>query len=200
VTEPAAAAAAVPSPADPLALTAECLERNDPRAAALHLEDYVRAHPDQPLFRLQLADLYVRCEQLAAAKFQYERFVGEAQGGPPALAPQVVTAHTKLMEIAQRRNDRFGELFHRGVGLFLLVKQMDADPEADKDFCEEMLCKAQKALAEAKDLKPRDSLVRVYLAEVYQRAGNRHAADAERTGARSDPVGGARTGFEWPVP
>src|SRR5262245_2924949 len=48
------------APEDALLLVAKCLERGDHRGAATHLETYVRAHPDQPLFRLQLAELCVR--------------------------------------------------------------------------------------------------------------------------------------------
>src|SRR4051812_13850712 len=37
---------------DPLARLAECLRRDDVPGAVLHLDTYVRAHPDQSLFRL----------------------------------------------------------------------------------------------------------------------------------------------------
>jgi predicted Zn-dependent protease len=178
---------------DALALVAECLERNDLRAAAIHLDGYVREHPDQFLFRLQLAELYAQAEQPAEAKFHYERFALDAQDGPPALQPHRVTAHTRLMEIAQRRGDRFGELLHRGVGLLLLVKQMDGVKDHDEGFCEEMLCKSLKALQEAKELKPADPRVRVYLAEAHARAGNRSGANAERAGAREGVTCGELT-------
>ncbi len=181
---------------DPLTLAAECLQRDDLRGAALHLDAYVREHPDQSLFRLQLAELYLRSEQPAEAKFHYERFTTDAQDGPAALRPHLVTAHIKLMEIAQGRNDRFGELFHRGVGLLLLVKQMDGLKDRDEGFCEEMLCKSLKALADAKELKPSDPRVRVYLAEAHARAGNPHAANAERTGAKTRIMSGELTASE----
>jgi tetratricopeptide (TPR) repeat protein len=177
-------------PSDPLELVAECLARDDASGAALHLDAYVRTHPDRPLFRFQLADLYQRSGQLAQAKFHYERFVADADAGPAALRPHVVTAHVKLLEIAQQRNDRFGELLHRGVGLLLIVKQLDADPARDPAACEEMLCKALVALGEAKDLKPRDPRARAALAEAHERAGNRRAAAAERAGVRADAVSG----------
>ncbi len=169
---------------DPLGSVARCLERDDWRGAATHLSAYVCAHPDQPLFRLQLADLYLRGTRPADARVQYERFVADAQSGPPALRPYLVTAHIKLMEIAQRSGDRSGELFHRGTGLLLLVKEQDHAANRDESFCEEMLCKALKALSDAKELKPGDPRVRVYLAEVLDRTGNRRAAAAERSAAR----------------
>lgn len=193
--QPPAPPTAPPEEEDSLTLATKCLAQDDIRGAAIHLDAYVRTHPDQPLFRLQLAELHLRCGQQAEAKFQYERFATDAQESP-ALQPHLVTAHIKLMEIAQRRNDRFGELFHRGVGLLLLVKQQDNMKDRDEVFCEEMLCKSLRALLDAKELKPRDSRVRVYLAEVHARAGNPHAADAERVGARTSVVSGELTPTE----
>jgi Tfp pilus assembly protein PilF len=170
---------------------AKCLERGDHRGAAVHLETYVRAHPDQPLFRLQLAELYLRCAQSVEAKFHYERFVADAQG-MSALGAHIVTGHIKLMEIAQRSGDKFGELYHRGAGLLLLVKEQDGAQDRDEGFCEEMLCKALRALTDAKELKPTDPRVQARLAEVYDRAGSRRAANAERAAARESVTGGGR--------
>jgi predicted Zn-dependent protease len=192
---PVPAPARAPAEDDSLIQMARCLERGDVRAAALYLGAYVREHPDRPMFRLQLAELCLRGDQPAEAKFQYERFIADAQDGPATLRPYLVTAHIKLMEIAQRRNDHFGELFHRGVGLLQIVKQLDAEKGQD-EFREEMLCKALKALQEAKELKPGEPRVRVYLAEVYERTGNRRAADAERAGARASVTSGELTPAE----
>ncbi len=187
-----------PSPpeADPLVLVAECLERDDNLGAATHLEGYVRQHTDQPMFRLQLAELYLRADRKPEAKCHYERFVMDAQAGPVTLRVHLVTAHIKLRDIAVSTGDRFGEAFHRGAGLLLLVKEQDAVPKRDDVFCEEMLCKALTALTEAKQQRPGDSRVRVYLAEVHDRTGNRHAADAERAAVRADVVSGVLTESE----
>jgi hypothetical protein len=181
---------------DPLASFAECLRRDDPRGAAAHLDTYVRANPDQPMFRLQLAELYLRCDRPREARFHYERFVADAQVGAVTLRPHLVTAHIKMMELAQRSGDRFGELFNRGTGLLLLVKQQDGAADRDEAFCEEMLCKALRALTDAKELKPGDPRVRVYLAEVLERTGNRRAAAAERSAARGGVAGGELTAAE----
>jgi predicted Zn-dependent protease len=193
VTQPPA-----PEPAedDPLALVARCLERGDHAGAATHLEDYVRRHPDQPMFRAQLAELYLRADRPADAKFHFEQFVADAQAGPAALRAYLVHCHTRLMEIGRLAGDRFAELFHRGVGLLLLVKEQDGVKDRDEQFCEEMLCKAIRALSEAKGLKPGDPRVRAYLAEAHDRAGNRRAANAERVAARSGVVAGELTAAE----
>lgn len=171
---------------DPLSRVAECLARDDHRGAAAHLEGYVRANPGQHLFRLQLAELYLRGANAAEAKFHYERFVDDVQSGPPALRAHLVTAHIKLLEIARHRGDTFGELLHRGAGLLLLVGDQDGTKERDEVFCEEMLCKALKALTGAKDLKPADPRPRALLAEVYDRTGNPRGARVERAAARAD--------------
>ncbi|MBN9119405.1 MAG: hypothetical protein J0I06_09640 [Planctomycetes bacterium] len=188
--QPVAPAAQV-APEDPLVLVAKCLERDDARGAAAHLETYVRAHPDQPLFRLQLAELYLRCGLPTEAKFHYEGFVADAEG-VTTLAPHLVTGHIRLMETAQRSGDKFGDLYHRGAGLLLLVKTQDGANDRDAVFCEEMLCKALRALTDAKELKPNDPQARARLADALDRAGSRRAANAERAAARACVTGGGR--------
>lgn len=194
------ASATVPAQAPPeddhLSLVAKCLEREDHLGAAGHLETYVKRHTDQHLFRLQLAELYLRADRVADARSHYEQFAADAQTGPATLQPHLVTAHIKLREIAMRSGDRFAEAFHRGVGLLLLVREQDGTKERDAAFCEEMLCKALTALTEAKGRKPGDARVCAYLAEVHERAGNRLAAGAERAAARADVVGGTLTAAE----
>jgi thioredoxin-like negative regulator of GroEL len=186
-------------------LVGECLDRGDTAAAALNLDRYVRAHPDQPMFRFQLAELYLRCDQLATAKYQYERFADDARIGPSALRTHLVTAEIKLLEIAQRRNDHFGELYHRGAGLLLLVQEQDTPAERngkrsradstdgaerDEPLREEMLCKALAALTEAKRLKPANPRLCEALAQAYDLTGNTRAAEAERAAARASVVSG----------
>jgi hypothetical protein len=78
----------------------------------------------------------------------------------------------------------------------LLVREQDGAKGRDDAFCEEMLCKALAALTEAKECKPADARVRVYLAEAHERAGNRGAADAERAAARTDVAAGVLTAPE----
>lgn len=184
------------TPVEPdfLALFSECLERDDLRGAARQLEAYVQRHPDQPLFRFQLATLYARCHCPHEARFHYECFARDAETQGQALQSQVITAHIQLLEMAQQRGDRFAELYHRGVGLWLLVRQQDNDPNRDAAFCEEILCKAYRALTEAKALKPNDPRIRTYLAAVQEAMGNRFAAAAEQAAVRSNPVCGELNG------
>lgn len=173
-------APAPPAEPDRLTLTAEALERGDRAAAAGHLAAYVRRHPEQFMFRAQLAEMLVRDGKDDAAKVHFETFAADATNATGVARDQLVHAHTRLMEIAQRADDRFGETFHRGAGLLLLVKQMEKATTPDEEFREEMLCKALRALTEAKERNPADTRVRLQLAEVYDRTGNRRAAAAER--------------------
>lgn len=177
-------------PADLLTLAAECMQRGDEPAAAAHLDAYVRAHPDQLMFRAHLAELLLRVDRPADAKAHFERFVAGAQAatGPPH--DHLVHCHTRLMEIGQKTDDRFAELFHRGVGLVLLAA------DADDDTREEILCQALRALVEAKELRPTDPRVQLYLADAHDLAGNRRAADVARAAARNLGRPGALTPTE----
>lgn len=181
---------------DPLTRFSESLKGGDKTAAAGHLEIYVRQNPDQSMFRLQLAELLLQIKRDAKARAHYEQFVSSAQTGPEAVRKYLVHAHTRLMEIAQRTEDPFAELFHRGVGLLILVQEQDKNPDRDDGFCEEMLCKSLRALNEAREQKPGDQRVRVYLAEVYERMGNRRASSNERGAALNGVVPGELTSGE----
>jgi len=170
---------------DTLTLVAESLERGDWTGAAVHLECYVCRHPDQLMFRWQLAEMLVRVGHNDTAKVHYERFIADTATATGPVRTYLITAHTRLMEMAQSRDDSFDELFHRGVGLFLLAREQDRLADRDPEFGEEMLCKAMKAMVEAKELHPSDARVHAYLAEIYESQGNPRAAEAERGAVRS---------------
>jgi Flp pilus assembly protein TadD len=180
--------ASLPSASEPDALTlaAECMERGDRAGAAMHLECYVCRHPDQSMFRAQLAEMLLSLGRDSLARSHFERFLADAAPANGPLRGQIINAHTRLMEIAQRADDRFGELFHRGAGLLLLAREDErlASSDSEPGFAEEMTCKALAALREAKELKPSDARTRVYLAEALARCGNHRAAGAERTAMR----------------
>jgi hypothetical protein len=178
---------------DPLTLAAECLTRADDPAACRHLEAHVRAHPDQVMFRAQLAELHLKLDHADAARRHFERFVADAQDATGPARGHLVHAHTRLMEIGQRTDDRFAELFHRGVGLLLLLDEQADDEDG---FVEEVLVKAVAALTEAKERRPADARVNLYLADAHDRAGNRRAADVARAAARNADAPGALTPAE----
>jgi predicted Zn-dependent protease len=185
-------AEAVPEPEDALTLAAECLQRGDEPAACVHLEAHVRRHPEQVMFRFRLAELLLRNGKPELARFHLERFAADAQEAGLPLREQLVACHTHLMELARDADDPFAEQFHRGVGLLLVAEQ----PETDETFREEVLCKAVKALTAARELRPDDARVRLYLAEARSRLGNSKGADAERRAARNAARPGSLTPAE----
>ena len=189
-TVPVSNAALEGNEPDSLTLAAECLERGDAAKAAIHLENYVCRHPEQCLFRMQLAEMLLRLGHESTARAHFERFLADAPPQSSPLRRHKVTAHTRLMEIAQRADDRFAEFFHRGAGLLLLAKEQETLTDSDPTFSEEMLCKAMKALREARELNPSNAQTRNLLAEVYERSGNSHAAEVERAAARQALVPG----------
>ena len=178
---------------DPLTLAADSLGRGDDSGAAKHFERHLRTHPDQLMFRVHLADLYLKSRRDDDAKAHYERFVADARDAGAVPQSQLVHCHTKLMEIAWRAADRFGERLHRGIGLVVLTRQ-ETD---DADVREEILCKALAALLEAKELWPTHARLNVYLAEAQDRAGNRRAAENARAIARNSALPGDLTNSEW---
>ena len=181
-----------PDPADHLALAAECTGRGDQPAAAGHIERYVRANPDQIMFRAHLAELLFKLDQPERAKFHFDTFVADAQSATGPVKAHLVHCHTRLMEIGGRADDRYTEMLHRGIGLLILVR----DTEGEDEFREEMLCKAIKAFLEAAAEKPTDARVQLYLADAHDLAGNRRGADAARAAAKAFATPGALTPAE----
>jgi tetratricopeptide (TPR) repeat protein len=154
-----------PYPPDALSLAADCLGRGDEPAAARHLEKHVEGHPDQVVFRAQLADLLARLDRLPEAQAHYEAAAASAQEGPPVLKKDLVRYHTRLMEIARARADAYAEHLHQGIGLYLVAGRLSA--AADAGDVERLLCKAAKALKEAQDLRPDDARPAWYLYRVW---------------------------------
>jgi tetratricopeptide (TPR) repeat protein len=152
-----------PRPSDPLELAADCLERGDEAGAANHLCKYVRANPDQVVFRAQLADLLARLDRLPEAQSHYQAAAALAQDGPAR--DRLVHYHTRLMEMARLRGDEYAEHLNRGIGLYLVAMRLtDSDEKGD---AERLLCKAAKALNEAQAHRPDDARTAWYLYRVW---------------------------------
>ncbi|HXD87569.1 MAG TPA: hypothetical protein VN641_13815 [Urbifossiella sp.] len=193
----------LPTPSDvddadeSLTLAGEAMARGDDATAATHFEIYVGQHPDQLMFRLHLADLQFKLQHLPEARYHYERFIAGAQSAPGSPKSHLVHCRTRLMEIAQQSDDHYGELLHRGIGLVLLTRVSreaeSAEPRAPR---EEILCTAIQALREAARLKVHDPRVQLYLAEAYDRSGNRSAAATARAAARNNALPGDLTPTE----
>ncbi len=168
---------------DSLAEAADCLERGDSVGATRHLARHVAQHPDQVVFRLQLAELYFRKDELAEAARHYESGIACAQSGPPAVRKQLIHCHTRLMEIAQARSDEYGEYLHRGVGLLLVGEQLTG--QSDSSEVERLLCKAATALKRAQELRAGEARPAYYLHRVWERLDQPRAADRAIAQARA---------------
>ena len=189
-------AAAMEDDADPLTQAAQSLSRGDQSTAARHLQTYVDQHPDQLMFRAQLAELLLRLDRLDEAKSQFEQFVLAAQQTKGATNDHMVHCHTRLMEIAQRNGERFDEVFHRGLGLLLLVQRLERESGRADETREEVLCQAIQALNQARQMRPTDPRTHLSLAEDYLDAGNRRSARVAFATARNLAVPGGLTPAE----
>ena len=176
---------------DHLTPAADALGRGDRSAAAVHLAAHVRRHPDQLMFRAQLAELLFTLDRAAEAKAEFERFAADAQSAGGPVRKHLVHCHTRLMELAGRADDRFAERFHRGVGLARLAADL-----GDDEAAEEVVCQALRALTEARGLRPADPRVHLYLADAYDLTGNRRAAEVSRATARDRAGPGSLTAAE----
>lgn len=149
-----------PPPPDSLSLAADCLARGDDAGAANYLTRHVSNHPDQLVFRAQLADVLARLDRLAEAQAQFEAATACAQDGSPAIRGRLVHYHTRLMEIARRRGDPYTEHLHRGIGLYLVAVRLAKD---DSGEAERLLCKAASALKDAQSERPDEARPAWYL-------------------------------------
>jgi tetratricopeptide (TPR) repeat protein len=154
-----------PTPADSLELAADCLARGDDAGAATHLNRHVTSHPDQLVFRAQLAEVLARLDRLPDAQAHLEAATASAQTGSPAAQSRLVHYHTRLMEIARQRSDDYNEHLHRGIGLYLVGARLAKQGEAGD--AERLLFKAAGALKEAQSLRPDDARPSWYLFRVW---------------------------------
>src|SRR5262249_32863458 len=151
--------------ADPLKLAAECLERGDDAAALVPLTKYVEANPEHAAIRAHLAEVLLRQGQRAAARRAYQADLADAEGRGER--KNLIHVHTRLVDIAVAEGDEYRERLHRGIGLFLLAKQMQAAPEDDGPNPEKLLFKAAEELKNAAKSQPNDARPHWYLYEVW---------------------------------
>jgi len=162
----------VETPADnALERAAESLERGDFRSAVPQFRTYLLTFPEATVVRFQLAELLYRLNQPHDARTEFELCV-EEYAKPETPSPQSVQCHTRLMTLAEDRGDDFAENFHRGIGLFQLVKRWDADAERrDEVAAEQTLSRALDAFTAAAALRPGETEVALYRSRVLERLG-----------------------------
>jgi predicted Zn-dependent protease len=175
------ARAATPADTEPdhLALAAAHLDRGEESAALPHLMAHVQARPNAVMIRAYLAELMLKLGKLDESWLHFERYTRDAHGMPGQPQKHLVHCHTRLMEIAQQRNDAYAEALHRGIGLTLMVRQWEAEPVGeDRTLGEQTLTNAAAALREATRLRPTEPKGYLYLSEVLGRLGQPSAARA----------------------
>ena len=176
-----------PAPAgDALTRAADCLDRGDEPGALPHLRAHVDAHPDALMIRAHLAELLLKHGQPDEARGQFERFITDAQRTTGPANAHLTHCHARLMAIAEQSGDAYREGLHRGIGLVLLVRKWDADPDRrDETAAEQTLAKAAAALRAAAAERPGDPRAHLYLSEAYARLGQPSAARAALRVARA---------------
>jgi len=171
---------------DALSMAADGMAAGDDAAAAKHLARHVKAFPDQLVFRNQLAELEFKLGKYADAQTHFAKF-DEAAAGSARLLGQRIHCHTRLMEIAQAREDGFAEKLHRAVGLHLIAGEVQSkhdDPAALSPDAEKLWCRAAAELKAAGELRPEDARCAWYQHVVWTKLDQpRPAEKALRTAA-----------------
>ena len=164
---------------DSLRQATACLESGDDAGALPHLQAYLTAHPDHVVLRAHLGELLLRLHKKSEAKQEFERYLADAASQGDLVCRHVIHSHTRLAEIARDNGDAYQERLHRGIGLYLLARQVagaaatDGDPDP-----ESLLFKAVKQLEQAVKEGPQQARPHWYLYLAWSQLGQLHPARA----------------------
>jgi tetratricopeptide (TPR) repeat protein len=162
---------------DHLSLAAAFLDKGDDERALPHLALYVAAKPHHFAVRAHYAELLLRLGEYRAAVVQYERFDADVQEHEDAAKQELITCHSRLMEIAEEHDDAYAAHLHRGIGLYLLACQGEqALPDDESLSTESLLCKAAGELTLARRQRPEEARPCWYLFAVWSRLSQRQPA------------------------
>ena len=172
---------------DCLGLAAACVEKGDHAGAAFQMKRHLQRHPEQIMIRAYLAEILLKLKRLPDAQYHFEQFIAEAQDADGPSAKHVLHCHTRLMEIAQERDDIYGEHLHRGIGMVLLARRLDKGlgGEIEAGFRERLLCKAAAELSQARRARPDEPRPNLYLYETWTKLNQTHSAEKALKTARS---------------
>jgi tetratricopeptide (TPR) repeat protein len=161
-----------------LSLAATFLEVGNDAAACPHLGVYVEARPEEYLMRAHYAELLYRLNKPAEAREQFTQFMAQAQEQGESAASSLIHCHSRLMEIAAKEDDAYGEHLNRGIGLLLLARARATvtDPD-DAEDGEGLLCKAAGELTLAGMEQPDEARPCWYLFEVWSQLSQRQPAE-----------------------
>ena len=172
--------APVPPIDDGLGRAAACIEKGDNAGAVEHFRKHLQAHPEQIMIRAYLAEILLKMKKLPDAQHQFECFIADAQESTGPAKKHVLHCHTRLMEIALDRDDAYSEHLHRGIGMVLLARQLEAgmnSADVEPGFRERLLCKSVAELTKAKKLRPDEPRPHYYLVEAFTKLDQPRSAD-----------------------
>lgn len=187
IASTANASSAAPGPSDSsialarslLLKATAALEKNDLPLATVSLRRYLQAYPDSVMIRMQLAELYFKQEQFSLSFQEFQTALAEV-ADPPLPLHCRLHGHSRLMELAVEKGDRFGEELHRGIGLVLLAEhRASKKDEETMASAEQLLGKARASLVRAGYASPLDARPSLYLTSVWhqmQQPSNAKAA------------------------
>jgi tetratricopeptide (TPR) repeat protein len=161
-----------------LSLAATFLEVSNDAAACPHLGTYLEARPEEILLRAHYAELLYRLQKSREAREQFTRFMTDAQEQGESASSSLIHCHSRLMEIAEKEDDPYGEHLNRGIGLLLLARSRTPvqDPDSAED-AEGLLCKAAGELTLASMEQPEEARPCWYLYEVWSQLAQRQPAE-----------------------
>src|SRR5579864_1940041 len=164
---------------------AACLESGDDAGALPHLQAYLAEHPDHVVVRAHLGELLLRLHKQNEAQKEFERYLSDAATQGEAACRHVIHSHTRLAEIARDHGNGYEERLHRGIGLYLLARQVaGAGEKEDEPDPESLLFKAIKQLEQAAKEGPQEARPHWYLYLAWSQLGQMHPAHTNLEQAR----------------
>ncbi len=168
---------------DELYLSAQALEKGDRAGAILYLRKYVSSHPDQFLYQAYLAELLYKQEQYSEARSTFESFLKNVPEKHPLAQKHQIHCYTRLMEIAMKENDDYQEHLNRGIGFYLLARELGKIKKENVNHDnwqyeqQTILCKAIKELKLAESINPHQIRSLWYLSRVWHELNQEEASE-----------------------
>jgi hypothetical protein len=131
-----------------------------------------------------LGELLFRLHKAKEARSHFEQFIASAQEQGDKVFRYLIHCHSRMVEIAEERNDDYEEHLHRGIGLYLLACRRATEPDPDGEYSvSSILCRAAGELQEARKEQPDQARPHYYLYHVWSRLGQNAAAARSLTAA-----------------
>lgn len=162
-----------------LSLAAAYLEKGNETVACAHLGRYVATHPEHLVVRAHYAELLLHQRHVEEARAEFERFEAEAQDQGQTVTAPMIHCQSRLTKIAVAEDDEYAEHLHRGIGFYLLAREIAALPEDERELSvESLLCKAARELTLSHLERPEEARPCWYLHLVWTGLAQRQPAAA----------------------